>query len=311
MSDDDTAAAKMTSAHEEASPVTGEIPMVPVPEAVIARGELPEYDPSSKSLYHRELPRLHHSSRILKDTITEALGDIVRHTRETHHSVKNKMSYDDLLRGLMSEPERPLLVTPDGNPHFLPFDRVMISNVDLPEHNESWPPGRMLASTMRILFLTVVFSEEASLSKQAVNQARRCCKPPADQRGYSVGTKIGDYTKFQAVPLQAMRGISFYSKTQTDETALVMAKRPPGCCCLACYCCCCSKQWHYEEMPIVTEDFRVLKLSVIMPPWGYRTELDVHLCENVPLSAVRDFIAQIQTACPHLYSCPSSLKMHP
>lgn len=192
------------------------------------------------------------------------------------------MTFEELLYGLLLPGER-LLLGGRG----LEYEFLRIFEEGGKGEPEHWGEGRLMLTDRRILFLSCMFSENASITPSQL--------PPKRPPGYyGLGTVIRDSASYTSVPVEACRGISFHYKRKIVADAKVSATPP----CLQCYWCCCAKAWTTSPLHMDRVEERILNLGLILPPWGKRGNLEIHISFREQLAFVRDFCGQLQVLCP-------------
>ena len=64
----------------------------------------------------------------------------------------------------------------------------------------------------------------------------------------------------------------------------------------------CSKLWYVRDHMNIGSSERMLSLGAVLPPWGNRSLLEVHLRPDVSLPLMKAFVVQLQSHSPGLRS---------
>jgi hypothetical protein len=191
---------------------------------------------------------------------------------------------------------------------YIGYSKVLLTAVHSGS-TDTWSAGRMLLSSDRLFFVCHMVRKETSvyaLGRQL----------PTNLPNYFIidGTHA-ERSYFHAVPLRGVRGISFNSqKAWSKLTALHYIQHPDPPCYSLCSCCCTKEPnvWRPVEWDkIYKDDTWVLRIGVLMPPWGDRTDMFIYLKQDTHPGRLQSFLFTLQSLCPQLRMDPSNVSMAP
>lgn len=191
------------------------------------------------------------------------------------------LNYSDLLRYFLVDGET--LITPQGKQLF--YGRIIMLN-EKGEQYRKLPKGQAFLTNKRLIFLSCEHMQKASL------RPRR-----GPTTFYELIAKEGDATVYVPIPLACVKGVELISYSVTASMAEIDATA--GCCggAFACFRSCFTRAvTRWSSGPTLREHAtkRVLRVGLLMPPWGERTtaEICLHPALSVPLAS--EFLGALQ-----------------
>eukprot|EP01006_Ploeotia_vitrea_P041087 TRINITY_DN66483_c8_g1_i1.p1 TRINITY_DN66483_c8_g1~~TRINITY_DN66483_c8_g1_i1.p1 ORF type:complete len:331 (-),score=182.55 TRINITY_DN66483_c8_g1_i1:779-1663(-) len=242
----------------------------------------------------REARRNIHSIHKHPEKVLQTIGatgrSLIRETGQTMAVIRDKMTVDDLQRGLLYADERVAF------PTRLIYRSVTFYGIqdDLSRDAQSAvqkPPGQLLLTNQRLLFLSSTMFRGTSL------KAKEGFAPKRHPGGYEVTSSSADTMWFFPIPVRNFRHVEMEVRRGAEVRAFVLAEDPQ---CCGCYTICCPKEWRSTQVSRDSLNSRTLTISCMLPPWGRKTEIVIDVHQDVPLSTVKDFLSALQLVSPKI-----------
>jgi len=251
------------------------------------------FDPASQQMIS-SLPSKHLSHRQASEAITGAADRIAASTEHGRTVMRNGLTYDQFLAGLLYS-EETMLVN-----QYMYFDFVMFNPEPTSPPRSNMTSGRAFLTNHRLLLLSAEIYQGLTLTAMF---------PGSDKKtsGYTVTGKASDILHYQSIPLTNIHSVELNASVGVQSVETVMGIRP--CCCLALCSCAgmddCLKQWtSTSQSPAVATNERVLTLGVTMPPWNLRYMVKLHLNGGVPMALVKEYIVAFTRFAPNVTTKP-------
>nr|XP_054759915.1 uncharacterized protein LOC129266063 [Lytechinus pictus] len=247
------------------------------------------FDPASQQVIN-SLPSKHLSHRQASEAINDAASRIASSTEHGRTSMRNGLTYDQFLAGLLYS-EETMLVS-----QFIYFDYVMFNPEPQSPPRSNMTSGRAFLTNHRLLLLSAEVYQGLSLATLTPGQDKR-------PSGYTITANASDILHYQSIPLINIHSVELNASVGVQSVETVMGVRP--CCCLALCSCAgmddCLKSWSStSQSQGVSTNERVLTIGVTMPPWNHRYMIKLHLNGGVPMALVKEYIVAFSRFAPNI-----------
>eukprot|EP00117_Sycon_ciliatum_P006791 scpid99760/ scgid10169/ len=262
----------------------GVVSMQPMPSSSARVFDPTDMDPGSQ-LNYAAIRLYHRSGQSAMDAIHGAGSTLLGMVDNTVAQLKDNITYEDLLQTLIHENER--ILTKDWRlgyrqATFYDCEETPTTIVD------NLPSGAAILTNKRLLLLSAQVHK--GLGLESIGQKKT-------SRRYVLKATNSDNVHYKPLPLSNFASIEMSASAGASVTADVNPIFP--CCggCCPCFSCCCAsarKRWTSVVSATNNHNTRVLKIGLLLPPWGRKCMLHLELEPTMPLSHARDFIAMLQ-----------------
>ncbi|XP_022086050.1 uncharacterized protein LOC110976786 [Acanthaster planci] len=277
----------------------------PVPPSWIPH----QLDPVSRDEF-AEVVRTHTSSGKLKFAVSSEIERGSKELGEGRSWLPETVSYGEFLADMLYPDECFLL-----HGQSLPFTNVNFHVCEewVPEphrwgtHKALRPPvkgpmltGRAFLTNHRLILFSAEKQKATSFRKLTPRSTGSGSSKPD---GYQLTTTNQETVHFQSVPLTHFRNVELLVAMGTSSVTNIVGRRlfccVPLTCCTVCYeDDMCSKYWYPRDQLTFGTNTRMLSMGVVMPPWGNRSLIEVHVPSDVPLSLMRGYMVELQRYSP-------------
>ncbi|XP_060071954.1 uncharacterized protein LOC132551824 isoform X1 [Ylistrum balloti] len=206
------------------------------------------------------------------------------------------LTYEQLLQGMLEEGE--VLVLGGAWLYFTHLD--FLDKECKTKVKPSIGKGRICLTDRKLLILSAEANEDATLSEFGEGS-------PASHSGYKLELSKYNSTFYQNVPLGCFLGVELVASVGSSLESRLTEQNPL--CCGLCSClgvsCLqidrCSTTWRSSRPMPVPVNIRTIRMGISMPPWHTETNVIVYIHPEMPLTAARDFVAQIHHHAPLLH----------
>ncbi|KAJ8309359.1 hypothetical protein KUTeg_014233 [Tegillarca granosa] len=200
------------------------------------------------------------------------------------------LTYEQMIQGMLVDGEMLLL---GGS--WLYFSNLEF--LDTEYKNSVKPPigkGRLCLTNQRLLILSAETDTDASLSTYG--------DPITTKGGYKLALSKFNNIYFQNIPLSCFLNVELSAVVGTSEESRISYQKPLCCGLCSCFGKRCSDSWKASHPLPIPLNRRTVTLGASMPPWQTQTSIVVHLHPEMPLTAARDFVSQLQQHAPTIPS---------
>ncbi|OWF37089.1 uncharacterized protein LOC110440591 isoform X2 [Mizuhopecten yessoensis] len=201
------------------------------------------------------------------------------------------LTYEQLLQGMLEEGE--VLVLGGAWLYFTHLD--FLDKEGKTKVKPSIGKGRICLTDRKLLILSAEVNEDAALSEFGDGS-------PASQSGYKLELSKYNRTFYQNVPLGCFLGVELSASVGSSLESRLTEQEPLCgglCSCLGIARC--STTWRSSRPMPVPVNTRTIRMGISMPPWHTETNVVVYIHPEMPLTAARDFVAQIHHHAPLLH----------
>ncbi|EDQ92358.1 uncharacterized protein MONBRDRAFT_35447 [Monosiga brevicollis MX1] len=224
------------------------------------------------------LPRTHKSHRAASAAILSASESARASAKSSHHTLLQQINHNQFLAGLFYEGEKPT------TEYFLDYEEVRIVNPERPEEPaQSLPPGKVLLTNKRLLFLSCSLVEQNTVI--AVGEGK-------SPHSYAIRSSVQDVRHFWPLELKDVYFLRLNVDVGTSTDLIVRSSPPP---CFGCLPCCCLKAWSQDGQPISSaRNSQFIELVATNWILGGRRRLTFDFHQQTPFHLLRDFTVQLQ-----------------
>lgn len=201
------------------------------------------------------------------------------------------LTYEQLLQGMLEEGE--VLVLGGAWLYFTHLD--FLDKEGKCKVKPSIGKGRICLTDRKLLILSAEADEDATLSEFGGESS-------ASPSGYKLELSKYNSTFYQNVPLGCFLGVELSASVGSSLESRLTEQKPL--CCGLCSCLGidrCSTTWRSSRPMPVPVNTRTIRMGISMPPWHTETNVVVYIHPEMPLTAARDFVAQIHHHAPLLH----------
>ncbi|XP_064623507.1 uncharacterized protein LOC135485432 isoform X2 [Lineus longissimus] len=240
------------------------------------------FDPASRSILQSTY-RTHYSHRDLNRVVLQHGAVLQQNSLDSFASLHDRLSYDQLLQGLLFQGEKVLNENRWLYYSCVEFRDEKGTDVVLPPMTN----GKACLTDQRLLLLSAERGMNAGFSMFG--------NPKKTPGGYHVETLLTDTVHYKPIPLSCFYSVELHIASGSKSEVNIHAK-PPWCCGLFGRCCTgnWTKQWSSDTVISSAYNQREITLGVTLPPWGMRAFIRIHLNPNMPLAVARDFVSCLQ-----------------